>query len=99
MGEFNYSREELEGFFKWQETPLEHFPEEVGCEEQARDYALSRPRSDGYISFKSKYRGKRYFWIKNGQAEEIDPMECYLKSQSMKYSKAKERIHKVLFKD
>lgn len=99
MGEVDlYSRENLEGFFKWQETPLEHFLEEFMCEDKASEFARSKPRANGYITFKSKWRGKRYFWIQNGQASELDPMECYLKVKDSKLAKAKDRIHRTLFR-
>lgn len=98
MGEFNYSREQIKEFFEWEERPLKHFPEEIGCEDQAKEFALNNPRAFGYISFKSNFRGKRYFWIEKGDSYEIDPMECYLKSKETKYNKAKERIHRVLFR-
>jgi hypothetical protein len=99
MGEQElYSRENLEAFFKWNDKPLKHFLDEMDCEDQAKEFALSNPRAFGYVSFKSKYRGKRYFWIESGEASEIDPMECFLKARELKYSKAKERIHKSLFR-
>jgi hypothetical protein len=96
MGEFNYSRDELKAFFEWKPKPLEHFPEELHCQDQATEFAKNHPRASGYISFKSKYRGKRYFWVENGQAKEIDAMECFLKARDINYSRAKERILKGL---
>ena len=99
MGEKDlYSRENLEGFFKWQDSPKEHFPEELHCEDRAIEYARSKPRANGYITFKSKWRGKRYFWIQKGLAEEIDLMACYLRVRDERLNKAKERIHKTLFR-
>jgi hypothetical protein len=94
-----YSRENIEQFFKWKDdSALEHFPEELHCEDKASEYARSRPRSDGFITFKSKYKGKRYFWITRGEAYEIDPIECFLKVKDKRYSRAKELIHKSIFK-
>ena len=65
-----YTRENIENFFKWRaDTALEHFSEELHCEDQASDYARSHPRTSGFITFKSKYKGKRFFWIEKGTAE------------------------------
>jgi len=76
-----YSRDQLEGFFNWQMVScLKHFPDDYNAEDEAKTFAFSRPHADGFITFKSNYRGKRFFWIKNAEAEEIDPMECYLRT-------------------
>jgi hypothetical protein len=94
-----YSRENIEQFFKWKgDSALDHFPDELHCEDQASDYARSQPRASGFITFKSKYKGKRYFWIENGTARELDPMECFLKVRDVRYNRAKDLIHKKLFR-
>jgi hypothetical protein len=94
-----YSRENIEQFFKWKDSSaLEHFPEELHCEEKASEYARSWPRVDGFITFKSKYKGKRYFWISRGEAIELDPMECFLRAKDKKYSRARDLIYKSIFK-
>ncbi len=100
MGQVDlYSRENLEQFFKWKDSgALEHFPEELHCVEQAANFAASKPRIVGFITFKSKYRGKRYFWIEKGESSEIDPIECFLKVKDLKYNRAKEVIQSKLFK-
>jgi hypothetical protein len=100
MGEVElYSRENIEAFFRWKDgTALEQFPDEVDCIERANDYARSRPRANWFVTFKSKYRGKRYFWIANGVAMEMDPIECYLKVKDMRHDRARSLIHSKLFK-
>lgn len=100
MGETNlYCRENLEQFFKWKDdSALAHFPDELECDERAQEYALSHFRSCGFISFKSKYRGKRYFWIESGESYEIDPMECFIRIRDLRYDRARNIIHKKLFK-
>jgi hypothetical protein len=100
LGEVDlYCRENLEQFFKWKDSgALEHFSDEIDCADRASDYARSKPRANGFISFKSKYRGKRYFWVERGEAYEIDPMECFLKIRDLKREKSKEIIHRKLFR-
>jgi hypothetical protein len=94
-----YSRENIEQFFKWKDdSALEHFPTELHCEEQASNYARSKPRVKGFITFKSKYRGKRYFWIEHGTAMELDPIECYLKVKEVRVERAKDIIYSKIFK-
>jgi hypothetical protein len=94
-----YTRENLESFFKWKDdSALFHFPEELHCEERASEYACKNPRTDGFLVFKSKYKGKRYFWVEKGESYELDPVECFLKVRDMKYNRAKEMIQKKLFK-
>jgi hypothetical protein len=92
-----YSRQNIEGFFKWKDdSALEHFSDEINCEERAKNYADLYPRSEGFITFKSDYRGKRYFWVERGQANEIDPMECFLRVREMKLRRAKNLIQQTL---
>jgi hypothetical protein len=80
-----YTREQLKGFFEWQMLScLKHFPNDYNCEDEAKAFAFSRPHADGFITFKSKYRGKRFFWVKKGEVVEIDPMECYLRTLPQK---------------
>lgn len=100
MGEVElYSRENIEGFFKWKDdSALEHYPDEVDCADRASDYARLNRYSTGFITFKSNYRGKRFFWIEGGEASEIDPIECFLKVREMRYSRAKNLIQRKLFK-
>jgi hypothetical protein len=102
-----YTREQLEGFFNWQMVScLKHFPDDYNCEDEAKAFAFSRPRADGFITFKSKYRGKRFFWVQKGEATELDPMECYLRTLPKKPYKSmakepspefKKKIQKLLF--
>jgi hypothetical protein len=100
MGEVElYSRENIEQFFRWKDdTALEQFGDDLHCEERASEYARSRPRARWFITFKSKYRGKRYFWIENGVAMEMDPIECYLRVKDFRYNRAKSLIQGKLFK-
>jgi len=100
MSDFNYTRKQLEGFFKWQmKTCLKHFFDDVEAEERAKHFAAIRPIADGFITFQTKYRGKRFFWIKDGNANEIEPMECFLKVEDQEYSRAKKLIRERLFKN
>jgi hypothetical protein len=103
-----YSREQLEGFFNWQMlSSLKHFPDDHNAEDEAKAFAFSRPRANGFITFKSKQRGKRFYWIKDAEAMEIDPMECYLRTLPKNPEKIREaegpskdfkkKIQKMLF--
>ena len=105
-----YSREQLEGFFNWQMlSSLKHFPDDYNAEDEAKKFAFSRPRADGFITFKTNYRGKRFFWIKDAEAMEIDPMECYLRTLPKNPQKLREaeepsqafkkKIQKMLFSE
>jgi len=86
-----YSRDQLEGFFNWQMVScMKHFPDDYNAEDEAKTFAFSRPHANGFITFKSNYRGKRFFWIKNAEAEEIDPMECYLRTLPKNNEKTRE---------
>jgi hypothetical protein len=107
---FNYTREQLQGFFEWQMIScLKHFPDEYEAEDQAKAFAFSRPRADGFITFQTRFKGKRFFWIKNAEAEEIEAMECYLRTLPKNNEKTREanepseafkkKIQKILFKD
>ncbi len=100
MGEVElYSRENLEAFFRWKDdSALEQFPDDLHCEERASEFARSKPHANWFITFKSKYRGKRYFWVNHGVAMELDPIECYLRVRDQRYSRAKSLIHKKLFR-
>lgn len=104
MGEVKelYTRENIENFFKWKDDSakdhLDHFIDELHCEDQASDYARSKPRAKGFITFKSKYKGKRYFWIEGGKAEELDAMVCFLRVRDEKYNRARDLIHSKIFK-
>jgi hypothetical protein len=105
-----YSRDQLEGFFNWQMLScLKHFPDEYNAEDEAKAFAFSRPRANGFITFKSKQRGKRFYWIENAEAKEIDPMECYLRTLPKNPEKIREaegpsqtfkkKIQKMLFSE
>lgn len=93
-----YTRDNLKAYFEWRESPLETFSDEVEAEAQASEFARSNPRLNGFVTFKSTWKGKRYFWIQNGQAQEIDPMACFLRVRDERLAKAKERILKSVFK-
>jgi hypothetical protein len=81
VGELQYTREQLEGFFSWKmETCLKHFDHENNAEEIAKAFAFQFPDVDGFITFKSEYRGRRFFWIANGTSAELDAMDCYFKA-------------------
>ena len=92
-----YTRDNLKAFFEWRESPLETFSDEIEAEVQASEFARSNPRSNGFVTFKSTWRGKRYFWVRNGQAEEIDPMMCFLRVRDERIAKAKKTILKSVF--
>lgn len=102
-----YTREQLEAFFNWQMLGcLKHFPDDYHAEEEADAFAFSRPFADGFITFQSKYRGKRFFWVKDGKATELEPMECYLRTLPKKPERIgepsqrfKKKIQNMLFKD
>lgn len=108
VAEMKYSREQLAGYFAWDMIGcLKHFPNEYNAEDEARAFAFSRPRAYGFITFQTKYRGKRFFWVSDGEIEELEPMECYLRTlpsektrEEFKHEPSpafKKRIHRVLF--
>lgn len=110
MGELQYTREQLEGFFAWKmETRLKHFDSEMHAEEVAKAFALNNPKAYGFITFRSEYRGKRFFWIDFGDSQELDAMDCYLRVVGEDYSKridpndprahALTRIQKIVLKN
>jgi hypothetical protein len=100
MAELKYTREQLEGFFNWQMVScLKHFPDDYNCEDEASAFAFGRPHADGFITFKSKWRGKRFFWIKNAEAEEMDPVECYLRTLPKNNVKTREAKEKTRVKE
>lgn len=84
MGELKYTREILEGFFSWKmETCLHHFDNETNAEEIAKAFAFQYSEIVGFITFKSEYRGRRFFWINRGESYEMDAVECYLRVKEM----------------
>ena len=84
MGELQYDREILKGFFAWKmETCLKHFDSELHAEEVAQAFALNNPKAIGYITFKSEYRGKIFYWIDTGDSYEIDAVLCYLQATEL----------------
>jgi hypothetical protein len=98
--EEKYCRENLEEFFRWRANEsIEDFPDEVDCEAKAAKIAAYKPRAVGYVSFKSKYRGKRFFWIEKGVAEELDGMDCFLRVKERKHERRKSLIYSKLFKN
>jgi|SRR3954463_4648582 hypothetical protein len=97
--ETKYSRENLTEFFRWRMTEsIEDFPDEIDCIEKAAKIAKYKPFTVGYITFKSKWRGRRFFWIEKGEVEEIDGMDCFLKVKDRKRERMKEIIQSKLFK-
>jgi hypothetical protein len=95
-----YSRENLTEFFRWNcRESIEDFPDEIDCVDKANKIAKYKPRAVGYVTFKSKYRGKRFFWIEKGVAAEIEAMDCYLRVKERKKEKAKEAIYSKIFKN
>jgi hypothetical protein len=76
-----YTREQLAGYFAWDMIGcLKHFPNDHNVEDEAKAFAFSRPRANGFITFQTKYRGKRFIWISNGEVEELEPIEAYLRT-------------------
>jgi hypothetical protein len=93
-----YCRENLEQFFRWRATEsIEDFPDEIDCEAKAAKIAAYKFRAVGYVTFKSNYRGKRFFWIERGIAEEIDGMDCFLKVRELKRERSKSLIYQKIF--
>lgn len=91
-----YTREQIKGFYEWQMFGcLRHFSDSQDAEKTAKSFAFSRPRANGFITFQTKYRGKRFFWVQGGEAEEIDPMECYMRT--LPKPETKKRITELLF--
>lgn len=106
--EMKYSREQLAGYFAWDMIGcLKHFPNDHDVEGQAKAFAFSRPHANGFITFQTKYRGKRFIWVSNGEIEELEPMECYLRTLPKEKTKEafkhepshafKKRISNMLF--
>jgi hypothetical protein len=92
-----YCRENLEQFFRWRATEsIEDFPDEIDCVDKAAKIAAYKFRVSGYVTFKSNYRGKRFFWIENGVAEELDGMDCFLRVKERKYERIKTIIQTKL---
>jgi hypothetical protein len=97
--ELKYCRENIERFFKWKMNEvLQFYDYEIGCEDVANDYARDNPQTVGYLIFKSNYRGKRFFWVENQTAEELEGMDCYLRVMERRHLRAKSIIHSRLFK-
>lgn len=92
-----YTRENLKAYFEWREAPLHQFSDEIEAEVQASEFARLQPRLNGFVTFKSTWKGKRYFWIQNGEAYEIDPVACFLKDRDIRMARAKKRILKSVF--
>ena len=81
VAEMKYSREQLAGYFSWDMIGcLKHFPDDHDVEGEAKAFAFSRPHANGFITFQTKYRGKRFIWISKSEIEELEPMECYLRT-------------------
>ena len=81
LGGVEYTREQVKGFYEWQMLAcLKHFPDEKDSEDRAKAFAFSRPNANGFVTFQTKYRGKRFYWIENGEAEELEPIACYLRT-------------------
>ena len=65
LGGVEYTREQVKGFYEWQMLAcLKHFPDEKDSEDKAKAFAFSRPNANGFITFQTKYRGKRFYWIR-----------------------------------
>ena len=82
------------------ETCLRHYPDQYDAEEKANQFARLRPNVDGFITFKILFGGRRFFWVTNGKAEEIEPMECFMRTQAKRKgpnSYFKKRIQNILF--
>ena len=91
-----YTRDQLKGFFEWEMFGcLKHFPDDTDTEGRAKAFAFSRPKANGFITFQTKYRGKRFYWVQGGESEEIDPMECYMRT--LPSPETKKRITDLLF--
>lgn len=96
LGNKKYTRDQIRGFYEWQMFGcLRHFPDENDAEDLAKAFAFSRPRANGFITFQTKYKGKRFFWIQGGESEEINPMECYMRT--LPSSETKKRIRDLVF--
>jgi hypothetical protein len=81
LGGVEYTREQVKGFYEWQMLAcLKHFPDETDSEDRAKAFAFSRPNANGFITFQTKYRGKRFYWIEKGEAVELEPIACYLRT-------------------
>lgn len=95
-----YSRENLTEFFRWRmNDSIEDFPDEIDCEAKAAKIAAYKHGVVGYVTFKSNWRGRRFFWIENGESAEIDGMECFLRVKERKMERARSMIYSKIFKE